>query len=49
VVASLSASLRHDNAESEVMLGRCMYAGMSPSASLRHDDESGVIPRGIKE
>jgi hypothetical protein len=32
------------------MLGKCMYAGMSPSASLRpDDDESGVMPRGIEE
>jgi hypothetical protein len=34
----------------EVMPGRCMYAGMSPSASLRHDDdESRVMPRVIEE
>jgi hypothetical protein len=32
----------------EAMLERCMYAAMSPLASLRHDDdESGVIPRVI--
>jgi hypothetical protein len=31
------------------MPGRCMYVGMSPLASLRHDDdESGVMPSGIE-
>jgi hypothetical protein len=32
------------------MPGRCMYVGISPLASIRHDnDESRVMPRGIEE